>query len=71
LPKLPGISHQQAIKAFEKFGFRIVRQGKHSVLTDGKRVVTIPRHDPINAYTLGSIITGAGMTVEEFKNLLK
>jgi hypothetical protein len=39
-------------------------------MSDGKRVVTIPRHDPINAYTLGAIITGAGMSVNEFKKLL-
>jgi predicted RNA binding protein YcfA (HicA-like mRNA interferase family) len=71
LPKLPGISHLRAQRAFEKAGFRVVRQGKHTTMTDGVRFITIPRHDPVNAYTLGAIITGAGMTIQGFKNLLK
>jgi len=29
MPELPGISHQRAVKAFEKAGFWIVRQGRH------------------------------------------
>jgi len=32
--------------------------------------LTIPRHDPVNAYTMGGIIRDAGMTVESFKELL-
>jgi hypothetical protein len=30
-------------------GFRVVRQGKHIVMSDGVRIVTIPRHNPVNA----------------------
>ena len=33
----------------EKAGFWIARQGKHIVMTDGTRIVTIPRHNPVNA----------------------
>jgi predicted RNA binding protein YcfA (HicA-like mRNA interferase family) len=35
MPSLAGINHQRAVKAFEKAGFRIVRQGKHITMTDG------------------------------------
>jgi hypothetical protein len=28
MPKIPGINHLEAIKALEKAGFRLVRQGK-------------------------------------------
>ncbi|BAG01459.1 MULTISPECIES: type II toxin-antitoxin system HicA family toxin [Microcystis] len=70
MPSLPGINHQRAIKAFEKAGFRIVRQGKHITMTDGEHILTIPRANPINAYTMGTIIKGAGMSIEEFKKLL-
>lgn len=42
MPKLPGINHLEAIRAFEKAGFRIIRQGKHTVMSDGVRVLTIP-----------------------------
>ena len=70
MPSLAGINHQRAIKAFEKAGFQIVRQGKHITMTDGENILTIPRANPINVYTMGTIIKGSGLTIEEFKKLL-
>ena len=70
MPKIPGIGHLQAVRALEKAGFRIARQGKHIVMTDGVRILTIPRHDPVNAFTMGGIATDAGLTAEEFRKLL-
>jgi predicted RNA binding protein YcfA (HicA-like mRNA interferase family) len=70
MPKLQGISHQRAINAFEKAGFWIARQGKHITMTDGEHVITIPRANPINSYTMGAIIKGSGLTIEQFKSLL-
>ena len=67
---LPGINHRRAIKAFEKSGFRVARQGKHITMTDGKRIITIPRANPVNAYTMAGIIIDAGMSVTELKKLL-
>ena len=69
MPNLPGISHGRAVKAFEKSGFWVARQGKHITMTDGKRIITIPRANPINAYTMAGIVADAGLTVEEFKKL--
>ncbi len=71
MPKLAGVNHEQAVRALQKAGFWVVRQGKHIVMTDGMRIVTVPRANPINAYTMGGIIRDAGLTVEEFKELLK
>ena len=71
MPKLPGVNHQEAIRALEKAGFRIARQGaRHAVMTDGTRFLTIPRHNPVNAFTMGGIVRAAGLTVEQFKKLL-
>lgn len=70
MPKLPGINHLQAVKALEKAGFRIVRQGKHIVMSDGFRILTIPRHNPVNAITMGRIVRDAGLTIGEFRELL-
>ncbi|MBM4302000.1 MAG: type II toxin-antitoxin system HicA family toxin [Deltaproteobacteria bacterium] len=71
MPKIPGIPHLAAIRALEKAGFRVVRQGKkHVVMSDGRRFLTIPRANPINAYTMGGIARDAGLTVEEFRQLL-
>jgi len=52
MPKLPGINHQRAVKAFKKAGFWIARQSKHITMTDGKRIITIPRSNPINSFTI-------------------
>ncbi len=70
MPKIPGVNHLEAVKALEKAGFRILRQGKHIVMSDGVRILTIPRHNPVNAYTMGGIVRDAGLSVEEFKRLL-
>ncbi len=70
MPKIPGVNHLDAIKALEKAGFSIVRQGKHTVMSDGVRILTIPRHNPVNAFTMGGIARDAGLSVEEFKKLL-
>ncbi|MCF2150061.1 type II toxin-antitoxin system HicA family toxin [Desmonostoc muscorum LEGE 12446] len=64
MPKLAGINHLRAINAFEKAGFSVVRQGKHITMTNGERIITIPRANPINAYTMAGIIKDAGLTIE-------
>jgi len=68
--KLPGINHLDAVRALEKANFRVIRQGKHIVMSDGTRFVSIPRHNPIKAFTMGGIIRDAGLTIEEFRRLL-
>lgn len=39
-------------------------------MSDGSRIVTIPRHNPVNAITMGTIVRGAGLTIDEFRSLL-
>jgi hypothetical protein len=54
LPKIPGV----------------VRPGKHIVMSKGTRILTIARHNPVNAFTMGGIVRDAGLTAEEFRALL-
>jgi predicted RNA binding protein YcfA (HicA-like mRNA interferase family) len=68
--RVPGVKHLDAVRALEKAGFSITRQGKHIVMSDGTRIVTIPRSNPVNAFTMGGIVRDAGLTVEEFRELL-
>ena len=67
MPKLPGIAHLRAVRVLEKVGFVIIRQGKHITLSNGVRTVQVPRHDPVNAYTMAKIVHDAGLTIDEFK----
>lgn len=70
MPSVPGINHLQAVRALESIGFRIVRQSKHIIMSDGIRILTVPRNNLINAFTMGTIVQAAGLTVEEFRKLL-
>jgi predicted RNA binding protein YcfA (HicA-like mRNA interferase family) len=58
------------VRALSKLGFRIAREGKHTILSDGKIRLTIPRHNPINAFTMADIAKDAGLTPEQFLELL-
>jgi hypothetical protein len=40
---IPGIPHLRAVRALQKAGFRIIREGKHIVMSNGTRFLTIPR----------------------------
>ena len=70
MPSLPGVNHLDAVRALQKAGFHIARQGKHIVMSNGTRIVTIPRHNPVNAFTMGGIARDAGLSVEQFRDLL-
>ncbi|MEK9145159.1 MAG: type II toxin-antitoxin system HicA family toxin [Elusimicrobiota bacterium] len=66
----PLLPHGRVVRAFERAGFRVVRQGKHISMWNGEAMITIPRNNPVDPWTLRGIILDAGLTVEEFKDLL-
>ena len=70
MPKIPGVNHRDAVRVLQKAGFRVVRESKHIIMSDGTRILTIPRGNPVDAFTLGGIVKDAGLTVEQFKKLL-
>jgi predicted RNA binding protein YcfA (HicA-like mRNA interferase family) len=70
MPRLPGISQRTAQRVLAKVGFEVIRQGKHMIMSDGVRIVQIPRHNPINSFTMGKIAQDAGLTPQEFKELM-
>lgn len=70
MPKLPGVNHLRAVKALEKAGFRVDRQSKHIFMSKGSLRVVVPRNNPVDAYTMSAIVRDAGMSIEEFKQLL-
>lgn len=70
MPRIAGINHRRAVAAFEKAGFRVVRESGHIIMSNGSITIVIPRQDPVNAFTMGGIVRDAGLTVEEFRALL-
>lgn len=73
MAKLPVLSAREGIAALEKAGFHVVRQtGSHITLRHddlGVRV-TVPNHKELKKGMLRAIIRQAGMTVDEFVDLL-
>jgi len=43
---------------------------ENSAMTNGERIITIPRANPVNAFTMAGIVKDAGLTIDEFKELL-
>ena len=70
MPKLPGVNHLRAVKALEKMGFCIDHQSKHIFMSKGPVHIVVPRNNPVDAYTMGAIVRDAGMSIEQFKELL-
>jgi predicted RNA binding protein YcfA (HicA-like mRNA interferase family) len=70
--KVPELSHQRIVRALERAGFVVKRQGKHiSMYSAEKHVVAvIPRHDPVKRSTLARILKEIDMSTEEFQELL-
>lgn len=72
--KLPVISGQQAVEAFRKIGYEFDRQrGSHVLLRHRDppyRRLSIPQHQELAKGTLRALIREAGLTVEEFIELL-
>ena len=67
MPRIPGVGQRDAVRIFEKLGYRVVRQGAHIVMSNGKTRLIIPRHSPINAITMGAIARDAGLTPDQFR----
>ncbi|MBT9148720.1 MAG: type II toxin-antitoxin system HicA family toxin [Dehalococcoidia bacterium] len=75
-PKLPVISGKEAINAFQKIGYKVVRQqGSHIRLRDEASEehlpLTVPNHRELKPGLLRKLIRDSNLTVEEFLHLLK
>ena len=73
--KLPRLSGREVIRALSKVGFSPARQkGSHVILVKltekGKKSVVVPNHKEVDKGTLLEIIRQAGLTKEEFLNLI-
>lgn len=62
---------RKVIKALERLGFRVVREGNHIAMVrenpDGTRTpLTMPNHSRIKGATLRTILTQAGIARDNF-----
>jgi predicted RNA binding protein YcfA (HicA-like mRNA interferase family) len=66
-PKLPVVSGAEAVRAFERLGFAVVRQrGSHIILRRGASGCVVPNHRELKTGTLAGILKQAGVSADEF-----
>ena len=73
MSRLANISGKEAARAFEKVGWKAMGQvGSHLIMVkeECRANLPIPQHRELSVGTLCALIRCAGMTVEEFLDLL-
>jgi predicted RNA binding protein YcfA (HicA-like mRNA interferase family) len=72
MPKFPvDAPRVKVIKAFERLGFRLVREGNHVAMLrenpDGTNTpLTMPNHRTLKSSTLRTILSQAGISRDDF-----
>ncbi|MEO8166607.1 MAG: type II toxin-antitoxin system HicA family toxin [bacterium] len=69
MPPVPLLRPAEVIKTFERLGWSVVRQrGSHIILTKPGHIATlsVPNHPNVARGTLRSLISKAGLPIEEF-----
>lgn len=69
MASLPVLSGQEAVRVFERLGWKVARQsGSHIIMVkDGQpATLSIPNHKAVAKGTLRSLIRSANLTVSEF-----
>ncbi len=73
MPPVPILPPSDVIKTFQRLGWQVVRQkGSHMIMTRPGHIATlsIPNHPEVARGTLRSLISKAGLTVEQFLEAL-
>lgn len=71
--RLANISGKEAVKVFKKAGWiKMGQVGSHVVMvkTEVRANLSIPQHKELSIGTLRALIKGAGLTVEQFLELV-
>ena len=72
MSRLPVCSGADAVKVFRQLGYEVDHQtGSHIILRhSSQRRLTVPNHRELAKGTLGALIREAGLTKEQFTDLL-
>ena len=71
MPKFPGLSGSDIIKALQKLGFHVIRQsGSHIILKRNGIGCVVPNHKEVKIGTVNGLLRQAGISAKEFEGAL-
>jgi len=60
MPKCPGLSGKEIVRALEKLGFRVARQsGSHILMKKGEKGCVVPNHKEVKVGTVNGVLRQA------------
>ncbi len=71
MPKFPGLSGKEIVRALEKLGFNVARQsGSHILMKRNEKGCVVPNHKEVKVGTINGILRQAAISPEEFQQAL-
>ena len=71
MPKFPGLSGKDIIRALEKLGFQVARQsGSHIMMKRGEKGCVVPNHKEVKVGTVNGLQRQAEVSAEDFQKAL-
>jgi predicted RNA binding protein YcfA (HicA-like mRNA interferase family) len=71
MPKFPGLSGADIVRALERLGFEMIRQsGSHIIMRRGIVGCVVPNHKEVKVGTVNGVLRQAGVSPEEFSHAL-
>jgi predicted RNA binding protein YcfA (HicA-like mRNA interferase family) len=71
MPKFPGLSGADVVRALRRLGFVQIRQsGSHILMRKAERACVVPNHRELTVGTVNGILRQAGVSPDEFASVL-
>ena len=71
MPKFPGLSGKDIVRALEKLGFQVARQsGSHIMMKRGEKGCVVPNHKEVKVGTVNGLLRQAEVSAEDFQKAL-
>jgi predicted RNA binding protein YcfA (HicA-like mRNA interferase family) len=71
MPKFPGLSGKEIVRALEKLGFHVARQsGSHILMKRDEKGCVVPNHKEVKVGTVNGILRQAAISPQEFQQAL-
>ena len=71
MPKFPGLSGKDIVRALEKLGFQVARQsGSHIMMKRGRKGCVVPNHKEVKVGTVNGLLRQAEVSSEDFQKAL-